>query len=85
MCCIQEIILSLDVWDYSAFHFAMITFDEGAVYGDEQCYLVAINNDTVVEDNEVFFVTLTSSEPAFLMSSLTRATVTIHRDPADCK
>lgn len=85
MCYIQEIILSLDVWDYSAFHFVTLTFDEGAVYGDEQCYLVAINNDTAVEDNEVFFVTLTSSEPAFLGSSLTRATVTIHRDPADCK
>ena len=62
-----------------------ITFDEGAVYGNEQCYPVAITDDTIVEDDEVFFVILTSSEPAYLGSNLTRATVTIYRDPADCK
>ena len=62
-----------------------ITFDKGAVYGDKQCYLVAISDDTVVEDDEVFFVTLTSNEPAYFESSLTQATVTIHHDPADCK
>lgn len=62
-----------------------LTFDEGAASGDEQCHRVAITDDNILEDSEVFFVTLTSNEPAFLGNNLTRATVTINPDPADCK
>lgn len=62
-----------------------MTFDEGSVSGDEQCYDVVIIDDNLVEDNEIFFVTLTSLEPALLGSILSRATVTINPDPADGK
>ena len=62
-----------------------MTFDEGSVSGDAQCYDVVIIDDNLVEDNEVFFVTVTSPEPALLGSTLSRATVTINPDPADGK
>lgn len=71
--------------DYTAFQFIELTFDDGAVSGDRQCHTVSITNDNVLENDETFFVTLTSNEPAFLQSNLTQATVTIRRDPADCE
>ena len=46
---------------------------------------MAITDDDIFEGSEVFFVTLTSPEPAFIGSTLARATVTINPDPADCK
>ena len=60
-----------------------LTFDEGSVSGDKQCYQVVIIDDDLVEGNENFTVTLTSPEPALLGSILSRATVTINPDPAD--
>lgn len=77
--------LFTDAEDYSGFQLVSITFDEGAAFGDELCHLVAITDDTVLEDEEQFFVTLTSNEPAYFGSGLTQATVTIKCDPADCK
>ena len=62
-----------------------LTFVEGSVSGDEQCYDVVIIDDNVVEDNEIFFVTLTSPEPVLIGSILSRATITINPDPADGK
>ena len=60
-------------------------FGEGSVSGDEQCYDVVIIDDNVVEDNEIFFVTLTSPEPTLVGSILSRSIVTINPDPADSK
>ena len=60
-------------------------FGEGSVTGDEQCYDVVIIDDNLVENNESFFVTLTSPEPILIGSILSRATVTINPDPADGK
>ena len=57
----------------------------GALSGDEQCHSIVIVDDGILEDDEDFSVTLTSNEQAFLQNSLTQATVTIKRDPADCK
>ena len=74
-----------DTEDFIAFSFVPLTFTNGAVYGDEQCYQVLITDDNILEDSEIFFVTLTSPEPAFLGSNLTQAAVLIHPDPADCK
>ena len=68
-----------------AFLFVPLTFNDGLVSGDEQCHQVIITDDSILEDREIFFVTLTSPEPSFLGSNLTQATVTIHPDPADCK
>ena len=62
-----------------------LIFDVGSVSGDEQCYDVVIIDDSLVEDNEIFFITLTSPEPALIGSILSRATVTINPDPADGK
>ena len=76
---------SADAEDYTAFQFIQLTFNDGAVSGDQQCYTVSITDDSVLENDETFSVTLTSGEPAFLGSSLTQATVTIRRDPADCE
>ena len=60
-------------------------FDVGSVSGDEQCYDVEIIDDSLVEDNEIFFVTLTSPETVLIGSILSRAAVTINPDPADGK
>ena len=76
---------SIDTEDYIASQFVPLTFYVGSVLGDEQCYAVVIIDDNVVEDNEIFFVTLTSPEPALIGSILSRATVTINPDPADGK
>jgi hypothetical protein len=76
---------STDTEDYVAFQLVSLTFDVGLVSGDEQCYDVVIIDDSFVEDNETFFVTLTSPEPALLGSIISRATVTINPDPADSK
>ena len=57
-------------------------FEVGSVSGDEQCYDVVIIDDSVVEDSEIFFVTLSFPEPALILS---QATVTINPDPADGK
>ena len=84
-CNILRHISLVDVEDYDAFQFVSLTFDEGAVRRDEQCHTVTITNDDILEDSEVFFVTLTSNEPAFLGNNFTHATVTINPDPADCK
>jgi hypothetical protein len=75
----------IDTEDYIAFQLVLLTFDEGSVSGDEQCYDVVIIDDNLVENNEIFFVTLTSPEPPLLGSILSRATVTINPDPADGK
>ena len=74
---------SIDTEDYNAFQLVNLTFEVGSVSGDEQCYEVVIIDDSVVENNESFFVTLTSPEPALLGSILSQATVTINSDPAD--
>lgn len=72
--------------DYSAFQFVPLTFDAGSVSGAVQCHVVEIVDDNVLEENETFSVTLSSStEPAFLGSNLTQSMVTIRRDPVDCK
>ena len=76
---------SIDTEDYVAFLLVPLTFDKGSVSGDEQCYDVVIIDDDLVEDNEIFFVRLTSPEPALLGSTLSQATVTINPDPADGK
>ena len=57
----------------------------GAVYGNELCYNVTIINDNILEEDEVFFVLLSSTEPAFLGSNFMQATVTINHDPANCE
>ena len=44
-----------------------------------------VTDDDILEGSEMFFVILTSLEPAFLGSNLTYAMVTIHPDPTDCK
>ena len=62
-----------------------LTFVEGSVSGDEQCYDVVIVDDNVVEDNEIFFVSLTSPKPALIGSILSQSMVTINPDPADGK
>ena len=59
-----------------------VVFEAGAVFSNEICQYIIIIDDYVLEDDEVFIVTLTSNEPAF---NLTQATVTIYSDPADCK
>ena len=46
---------------------------------------MVIIDDSLVEDNEIFFVTLTSPEPALIGSILSQSTVTINPDPADGK
>jgi hypothetical protein len=46
---------------------------------------VVIIDDSLVEDNETFVITLTSPEPALIGSILSQATVTINPDPADGK
>jgi hypothetical protein len=76
---------STDTEDYIAFQLVSLTFIEGSVSGDKQCYDVVIIDDSLVEDIEIFFVTLTSPEPALIGSILSRATVTINPDPADGK
>ena len=76
---------STDTEDYVTFQLVPLTFGEGSVSGDEQCYDVVIIDDNVVEDNEIFFVTLTSPEPALIGSILSRSMVTINPDPADSK
>ena len=76
------IMLPTDTEDYTAFQFVPLTFIEGSVSGNEQCYTVAIMDDNILENNETFSVTLSSNEPAF---NLTQATVTINHDPADCE
>jgi hypothetical protein len=76
---------SIDAEDYIAFQLVSLTFGVGSVSGDEQCYDVVIIDDNLVEDNEIFFVTLTSPEPVLLGSILSRATVTISPDLADSK
>jgi hypothetical protein len=76
---------SIDTEDYVAFQLVSLTFDVGSVSGDEQCYDVLIIDDDLVEDNEIFFITLTSPEPALLGIILSQATVTINPDPADGK
>ena len=68
-----------------AFQLVTLTFVEGSISGDEQCYDVVIIDDNVVEDNEIFFVTLTSPEPTLIGSILSQAAVTINPDPADSK
>ena len=82
---IPVFLIIIDTEDYTAFQFVSLSFEAGAVSGDQQCHTVSITDDNVLEDDEIFSVTLTSSEPAFLGNSLTQATVTIRRDPADCK
>ena len=77
--------MSLDTEDYIAFQLVPLTFDEESSSGDQQCYDVVIVDDNLVEDNEIFFVTLTSPEPNLLERTLSRATVTINPDPADGK
>ena len=72
-----------DTEDFISFPFVPLTFNDGSISGDEQCHLVIITNDNILEGSEVFFVRLTSPEPAFLGSNLTQATVTINPDPAD--
>ena len=62
-----------------------LTFVEGSVSGDEQCYDVVIVDDNVVEDNEIFFVSLTSPEPTLIGSILSQSMVAINPDPADGK
>ena len=84
-CMTFNIIMSLDTEDYIAFQLVPLTFDEGSPSGDQQCYDVAIVDDNLVEDNEIFFVTLTSPEQTLLGGDLSRATVTINPDPADGK
>ena len=74
-----------DIEDYTAFQFVLLTFGSGSVFGDQQCYTVPINDDNTLENDEVFFVTLTSTESASLGSNSTQATVTIRHDPADCE
>ena len=76
---------STDTEDYTAFQFVPLTFEAGAVSGDVQCLRIAINDDNILEDDEIFTVTLSSNEPAFLGNSSTQATVTIRHDAADCK
>ncbi len=49
------------------------------------CHTIAVVNDDILEGSEVFTVTLSSNEPAFLGNGSTQATVTINPDPADCK
>ena len=73
----------IDVADYTAFQFVPFTFSNGAQAGDEQCHFTPVVDDDILEDSESFFVTLLSTEPAFLGSSSTQATVTINPDPAD--
>ena len=80
---ISIISFSLGTEDYIAFQLVSLTFDEGSLSGDEQCYSVVIIDDTLVEGNETLFVTLTSPEPALVGSTLSRATITIVPDPAD--
>ena len=75
----------IDTEDYIAFQLVTLTFDVESVSGDDQCYDVAIIDDNVVENNEIFFVTLTSPEPVLIGSILSRATVIINPDPADGK
>ena len=78
-------VILLDTEDYIAFQLVPLTFDEGSSSGDERCYDVVIVDDNLVEDNEIFFVTLTSPEQTLLGGNLSRATVTINPDPADGK
>ena len=73
---------STDTEDYIAFQLMPLTFEVGSVSGDEQCYDVVIIDDNVVEDSEIFFVTLTFTEPVLILSC---AIVTINPDPADGK
>ncbi len=75
----------IDTEDYVSFLLVLLTFDEGSISGDEQCYDVVIIDDNLVEDNEIFSVTLTSPEPPLLGIILSQATVTINPDPADGK
>ncbi len=74
-----------DTEDYIAFQLVFLTFIEGSVSGDELCYDVTIIDDNLVEDNEMFFITLTSPEPVLIGRTLSQATVTINPDPADSK
>ena len=46
---------------------------------------MVIADDNILEGSEVFLIQLQSSEPFFLGSNLTQASVTIYPDPADCK
>ena len=76
---------STDTEDYIAFQLVPLTFVEGSILGYEQCYDVVILDDSLVEDSEIFFVTLTSPEPVLIGNILSQATVTINPDPADGK
>ena len=71
--------------DYTPFQLVPLTFESGSVAGNEECHVIAIMDDTILENDEVFSVRLTSGESAFLESNSTRATVIIRQDPADCK
>jgi hypothetical protein len=72
-----------NVADYTAFQFVSFTFLSGAQAGEEQCHFTPVVDDDILENSESFSITLFSSEPAFLESSSTQATVTINADPAD--
>ena len=70
-----------DTEDYNAFQLVPLMF-EGSVSGDEQCYDVVIIDDNLVEDSEIFFVTLTSLVHGRILSI---SRVTINPDPVDGK
>ena len=62
----------------------VITFPNEALTGDTICVEISIINDTDVECDDVFSVTLTSAlSKVVIPSESSTATVTIEMDPAD--
>ena len=61
-----------------------LTFSSGAPIGDLQCVDITILNDTDVECDDVFNVTLTTTDSSVdIVEGYGVATVTIERDAAD--
>ncbi|MCG8620860.1 MAG: hypothetical protein MJE68_02510 [Proteobacteria bacterium] len=56
----------------------VLTFPNGSVQGDRQCVTVSINDDVAVENNEYFYMNLTSSDELVEVSNICqRAIITI--------
>ena len=62
----------------------VLTFSSGALIGDSQCADITILNDNDVECDDVFNVTLTTTDSNVdIVEGYGMATVTIERDAAD--
>ena len=62
-----------------------LTFTSGSSVGTVVCELVVINNDNILEDDEFFTITMSTTETVSVVisSDANMATVTISEDASD--